>query len=185
MISVVVVTEAGFGGGRTPAAKTVADDAMVLSSLDTSLSRQAGKMLHEGELFSGFVKTENSIGDVLVAPYEMGVKEGQEHSSYADGSLKHVRTWKMGKREGEFLSYWPDGQLKQAHFYEDDLLDGRIEEWFSTGQQFKSFSYENGKEAGPQKLWYEDGTLRANYVVLDGRRYGSIGTKGCVSESNE
>jgi hypothetical protein len=34
---------------------------------------------------------------------------------------------------------------------------------------------------GQQRMWWPDGTLRANYVVRDGRRYGLLGAKGCVS----
>ena len=185
MIGVVVVIEAGTGGGHSPAANPLRDNAIVLSSLDESLSRNEGQMLYEGELFSGIVTTENASGDLTTVPYSMGFKDGQEHAFYVDGSLKHTRTWRQGKREGEFLSYWPDGQIKQAHFYEEDLLEGQLEEWFTTGQQSRSFTYENGKEEGSQKMWYEDGTIRANYVVRNGRRFGSIGTKGCVSESNE
>jgi len=72
--------------------------------------------------------------------------------------------------------------MKSRSTYSTDLLTGESAEWFSNGQIVRQFSYVDGKEEGPQKMWYEDGSIRANYVVKNGKRYGSIGAKGCTLE---
>jgi antitoxin component YwqK of YwqJK toxin-antitoxin module len=56
-------------------------------------------------------------------------------------------------------------------------------DWFPDGTLYKQFRYEHGHESGAQRMWYVDGSVRANYVVRDGRRYGLIGAKGCVSDA--
>ena len=43
--------------------------------------------------------------------------------------------------------------------------------------------YVDGKEAGAQRMWNEDGTLRANYVIKEGRRFGLLGSKPCATDS--
>ena len=48
--------------------------------------------------------------------------------------------------------------------------------------KYREFTYAAGKEAGPPRMWYPDGSLRASYVVKDGRRYGLMGSKGCVTD---
>ena len=50
---------------------------------------------------------------------------------------------------------------------------------------YRDSHYAPGHEAGSQRMWYADGTLRANYVARDGRRYGLMGAKGCVTEDRE
>ena len=46
-------------------------------------------------------------------------------------------------------------------------------------------NYIKGKEVGRQQLWYDDGGVRSNYVMLNNRRYGLLGTKNCVNISDE
>ncbi len=38
----------------------------------------------------------------------------------------------------------------------------------------------DGHEDSARKVSHDDGTIRSNYVVRNGRRYGTPGPKGCV-----
>src|SRR5439155_11394424 len=42
-----------------------------------------------------------------------------------------------------------------------------------------SFHHHEGHELGQQQMWNPDGTIRSNYVIKDGRRYGLVGAMGC------
>ena len=44
-----------------------------------------------------------------------------------------------------------------------------------------SFHYKNGKEVGSQRLWKADGSIKANYEVVGGERFGLIGLKKCYN----
>jgi len=205
----VVVVGAGIGGGHSPAAnpadfsagsvdvfadfdRTALIDTSFNSDLAASLdlvaiqsedvSEKSRLLYLDGELLEGVLKNVGMFGDIVFTSYLNGLKHGLEHSFYEGGEPKHVRIWQDGKRNGIFASYWLDGSAKQISSYKNDILEGELEEWFVTGIKAREFSYELGKEEGRQVMWYEDGTIRANYVVRNGRRYGSIGTKGCTSE---
>jgi len=41
--------------------------------------------------------------------------------------------------------------------------------------------YTAGHEDGVQQLYREDGSLYANYIVRDGRKYGLTGEKECAN----
>jgi antitoxin component YwqK of YwqJK toxin-antitoxin module len=42
-------------------------------------------------------------------------------------------------------------------------------------------NYEAGIEVGQQRQWYDDGSVRSNYVMKNGRRFGLLGTKNCIN----
>jgi antitoxin component YwqK of YwqJK toxin-antitoxin module len=44
--------------------------------------------------------------------------------------------------------------------------------------------FKDGQEEGSQKLWYDNGKIRANYVIIKGKRYGLLGTKNCKNVSD-
>jgi antitoxin component YwqK of YwqJK toxin-antitoxin module len=45
-------------------------------------------------------------------------------------------------------------------------------------------NYVMGHESGAQQQFYTDGKIKANYTIIDGRRYGLLGTKNCVNVSD-
>ena len=60
-------------------------------------------------------------------------------------------------------------------------MNGVAREWYAGGALFTEQQYALGHEAGLQRMYWEDGRVRASYVVRDGRRYGLLGAKGCVT----
>ena len=66
----------------------------------------------------------------------------------------------------------------------DDEYYGEMKEWTIDGKLFHLAHYVNGQEEGIQKMWYENGKIRANYVIIKGKRYGLLGTKNCRNVSD-
>jgi hypothetical protein len=152
---------------------------------DAAVTRDKGTTLLDGVPFSGMLLSQDESGIFTFTLFSEGRKEGLEWGAYPGGQVAYERQWSGGKREGTFVSRWEDGSFKQMSEYSADLLEGPASEWFRGGQLARSFTYVSGQEEGPQRMWFEDGSIRANYHVKDGRRYGSIGTKGCGTEGED
>jgi antitoxin component YwqK of YwqJK toxin-antitoxin module len=60
-----------------------------------------------------------------------------------------------------------------------DACEGELKEWTESGQLFHLAHYKNGQEDGVQKMWHANGKIRSNFVLIQGRRYGLLGTKNC------
>jgi len=83
------------------------------------------------------------------------------------------------KKEGRHRAWWPDGKPQfdfQVHL---DAYEGELKEWNAKGLLIRQFHYENGQEVGSQRLWWDDSTVRANYQIRNGKKYGLIGIKLC------
>ena len=101
-------------------------------------------------------------------------------SRYADGALREVRSYRAGREVGVHRGYWPSGAPRFEYEYRDGLMHGRAREWHEGGGQYREARYVRGHEEGAQRMWSADGSLRASYVVRDGRRFGFIGAVGCT-----
>ena len=96
------------------------------------------------------------------------------------GLLAWLRQRK-NKKEGKHIGFWEDGKPKFEFYFTKGEHDGMANEWYSNGQAYKAFHYTMGYENGSQKMWWENGVIRANYAVKQGRRYGLIGLKLCMT----
>ena len=103
---------------------------------------------------------------------------------YDNGRLAQVRGFVRGRESGVHRGWWPDGRFKFVYTYHDGLLEGISREWFPSGALWREQRYEGGHERGLQRMYWEDGRVRASYVVRDGRRYGLMGSKGCVTKDD-
>jgi len=63
-------------------------------------------------------------------------------------------------------------------------MEGVAREWYRCGALYRETNYRAGQEEGLQRMWWPDGTLRANYVVRDGRRFGLLVAKGCIASDS-
>ena len=84
-----------------------------------------------------------------------------------------------GKNEGLQQAWWSNGKQKFIYHFADGLFAGELKEWNVEGQINKQFNYLAGQEEGSQKMWWDNGTIRANYVIKSGKKYGLIGLKLC------
>ena len=162
-----------------PAGQTGQTVQQVRLASNHSIERQHRQLYVDGDLFSGMMLDDDGSELVVYTRYEAGLKNGEEIGFYPTGQKAFRRSWINGNRDGETVFWWSNGRMKSMSTYSNDVLSGVHSEWFADGQMVKQFTYAQGQEEGPQKMWYEDGSIRANYVVKDGKRYGSIGAKGC------
>ncbi len=144
-----------------------------------------GLIYHKEALFTGqLVSYYNSIQKNIKSTcfYKKGKKNGVEKRWYLNGQLNSLRTYTESVKTGIHQGWWKNGKQKFIyHFNEVGEYQGSVKEWYSSGMLYRDFNYSRGKEEGSQKMWKRNGNLKANYVKLNGERFGLIGLKKCNS----
>lgn len=103
---------------------------------------------------------------------------------YPNKQLMEYREFRNEMKNGRQVAYWDNGKKRFEFVAINDAYEGELKEWDYNGKLFHLAHYINGQEEGVQKLWYENGKIRANYIVLNGRRFGLLGTKNCRNVSD-
>jgi antitoxin component YwqK of YwqJK toxin-antitoxin module len=161
-------------------AKTV--PAVFVEADDSILSKHQDTLYSGDHFFTGHCYALYPGGDTaILQSYFNGVEEGAQYRWYEGGQLAEKRNYINGKKEGVQQGWWPDGKQKFLFNTVNDEYEGEFREWYSSGLMGKQFHYKNGKEEGSQQLWWDNGTIRANYVIRNGRKYGLLGLKTCVN----
>lgn len=157
-----------------------------ISSADTSLKMVNGIVYRSNKLFTGTIYKLylNTTDTAELANYKNGKEDGEWKKFDPDGSLKEKRTFDKGKKVGEYIAYWENGNRKLEYVFKDDEYEGTCREWNADGALIKEMNYKKGHEDGSQKMFYDNGKVRSNYVMIDGRRFGLLGTKNCVNVSD-
>lgn len=109
------------------------------------------------------------------------MEEGWQKKWYDNKQLAEQRTYVDGEKEGIQQAWWPDGKPKFIYTAINDIYTGELKEWNAAGLLNKDFYYVNGQEEGSEKMWWDDGTVRANYVIRKGKKYGLLGIKICIN----
>ena len=132
--------------------------------------------------------TVTGIGFLLLAVATIAAapasREHVQRRWYDSGQIAETRAYAHGRESGVQLGWWPDGRPKFEYDYRDGLLNGTSREWFPSGALWREQRYVAGHEAGLQRMYWEDGRVRASYVARDGRRFGLMGSKGCVTRTD-
>lgn len=154
--------------------------------IESSRSVTAGGITTvNGQVFSGVLFSLHENGDTA---FLHSFKDGREHGDwkefYPGHILKEKRSFTNGKKTAHYLAYWPNGKQQLDYFFEDDEYQGTCREWMDDGTLIKEMNYNKGHEAGSQKAWYGNGKVRSNYTVINGRRFGLLGTKNCKNVSD-
>ncbi|WP_405604896.1 toxin-antitoxin system YwqK family antitoxin [Polaribacter sp. Asnod1-A03] len=138
------------------------------------------------KIYSGFVYQLNSVtaDTLLISGYYNGLKEGVSKKWYANNQLMETRYYSSGQKNGKQVAFWENGSKRFDYTAKKDAYEGEFKEWNMNGKLIHLAHYRNGQEEGAQKLWYDNGKIRANYVIIDGKRYGLLGTKNCVNVSD-
>ncbi|MFB9053981.1 toxin-antitoxin system YwqK family antitoxin [Formosa undariae] len=136
--------------------------------------------------YSGFVYElyPETADTLLIVGYYNGLKEGVSKKWYAGNEMMELRYFASGQKNGKQVAYWENGNKRFEYSAKNDGYEGELKEWNSDGFLFHLANYKNGQEDGAQKLWYDNGKIRANYVIVEGKRYGLLGTKNCVNVSD-
>lgn len=161
-------------------AKTV--PANYVATTDPFFKKSQDTLYYKNGFFSGYRYVLYPTGDTAsIESFYNGVEEGFQKKWYPNHQLAEDRFYINGKKEGTHQGWWPDGKQKFYFSVVGDEYEGEFKEWYSSGLLGKDFHYVNGKEEGSQRLWWDNGTVRANYVVRNGKKYGLIGLKTCVN----
>lgn len=103
---------------------------------------------------------------------------------FPNKQLMEYREYRNEMKNGRQVAYWDNGNKRFEYTAKNDTYEGELKEWDYNGKLFHLAHYKDGHEEGAQKLWYENGKIRANYVIIKGRRYGLLGTKNCKNVSD-
>jgi antitoxin component YwqK of YwqJK toxin-antitoxin module len=91
------------------------------------------------------------------------------------------RFYSHGMKVGTMKTWWDNGQLQFLYRFVNREYDGTCFEWSRGGVMTRKMHYKNGYEDGEQHQWYDDGSVRSNYIIQQGRRFGLLGTKNCLN----
>ena len=103
---------------------------------------------------------------------------------FPNKKLLEERVYVGGKKNGKQVAYWESGNKRFEFIAKNDAYEGELSEWTFDGKLTHLAHYKEGQEEGSQKLWYDNGKIRANYVIIKGKRYGLLGTKNCKNVSD-
>lgn len=136
-------------------------------------------------VFTGKLFTLYPNGDtMLIESYRNGKEHGPWKQFYPSHKLKEQRYFENGKKQGKYLAWWENGAVKLEYNFDNGEYNGTCSEWLSNGTLIKQMNYNHGYEEGLQRAWYNNGKIRSNYSVINGRRFGLLGTKNCVNVSD-
>jgi antitoxin component YwqK of YwqJK toxin-antitoxin module len=101
---------------------------------------------------------------------------------YANGQVKRDATYRGDALDGPVRGWYENGARKFELHYRNGVSEGDQREWYPTGQLYTQFNHHAGHETGQQRMWNADGTIRSNYVIKDGKRFGLLGAMGCTGK---
>lgn len=173
-----------FTGCDQPVKETVRR--IQVNENDTALHAVNGIVYYHNQLLTGTVFSlfGNSRDTASLSSYTNGKEDGVWKKWYAPGKVKEGRAFANGKKTGVYIAYWENGNRQLQYFYDNDEYEGTCREWNSNAVLIKEMNYKKGHEEGEQKLFYDNGKTRSNYVIINGRRFGLLGTKNCVNVSD-
>lgn len=159
---------------------------VLLNGSEADFQQLNGVVLLNGKPFTGTMYTlfPDTKDTARIVQYLQGKEHGTWKQFYPDGTLLDQREFDRGQKVGELVAWWENGQKKLHYHFEKDEYEGTCREWNEDGRLVQEMNYRRGHEEGPQKMLYDNGKVRSNYTVIDGRRFGLLGTKNCVNVSD-
>jgi antitoxin component YwqK of YwqJK toxin-antitoxin module len=135
--------------------------------------------------FSGYLYDLYPNKDtVSVEGYIEGKLSGCCRKWFPNKQLMEERFYYQGRKNGKQTAYWENGNKRFEFVAENDAYQGELKEWSFDGKLSHLGHFTDGQEEGSQKMWYDNGKIRANYVIIKGKRYGLLGTKNCKNVSD-
>lgn len=155
-----------------------------LDASATEFVSRNGTLFRSGSAFTGRTIERYANGSPKrEARYHQGKLDGDSRGWFASGQLEYSRPYSSGLEQGVHRGWYENGTRRFEYHFTDGVAHGLSVQWYSNGRKYTQFQFDKGYEAGQQQMWNPDGTLRANYVIKDGRRFGLPGSVGCRGES--
>jgi antitoxin component YwqK of YwqJK toxin-antitoxin module len=155
---------------------------------ETSLQLQIENGIYKNNslLFTGVVYSLalNRKDTLAVGSIVDGKEHGEWRKYFSNRQLMERRYYTEGKKTGLFEAWWRDGKKRLVYHFQNGEYEGGCRDWSESGVLVSDMNFHEGHEKGEQKQYYEDGKVKANYVIIDGRRFGLLGTKNCVNVSD-
>lgn len=166
--------------------KKKTDELSWYNEKDISLQNDGGLFRLNGQPFSGVVfrLADNNKDTILVGSFRHGSEDGEWRKYYPNHQLMERRYYSAGKKSGTYEGWWPDGKPRLLYHFSEGEYEGNCRDWSDNGTLVSNMNYRKGYEDGLQQQFYETGKVKANYMMIDGRRYGLLGTKNCVNVSD-
>ncbi|MEJ5992955.1 hypothetical protein WG904_00900 [Pedobacter sp. Du54] len=157
-----------------------------LNGTDLNFTSQNGIIFYKQNPYTGFIFRlfPNQTDTAMINGYLNGREHGTWKKFYPNKTLQEIRVYRNGKKVEKLNAYWENGTKKLAYSFNNDEYEGLCQEWNREGLLIKSMHYSKGYEEGEQKMFFDDGKIRSNYVMVNGRRYGLLGTKNCINVSD-
>ena len=173
-----------FTGCKQPGKHAV--EYKTINATSPGLKAVNGIIYCNDQLFNGtvFALFPNTNDTAAIMNFHNGKENGVWKKKYSKNSLEEIREFKDGKKIGEYMAWWPNGNKKLQYEFKDGEYEGSCYEWNESGQLTKHANYKAGYEDGLQQIFYDNGKIHSNFVVVNGRRYGLLGTKNCVNVSD-
>jgi protein SCO1/2 len=119
---------------------------------------------------------------LLLATQLPGARPGtMKVTRYAGGRIASAGFYRGAVKVGTHTAWWPDGTLRAVAQYSADAYDGVYETWYPSGARYELRTFARGHESGRQQAWAANGSLYLNYEVRDGRRYGLVNARPCLT----
>ncbi|GAB2816161.1 toxin-antitoxin system YwqK family antitoxin [Ferruginibacter profundus] len=159
---------------------------LLLNTTDTGIKNKNGIIYFNQQVFSGVLYSlyPATTDTATKASYLNGKEHGIWVKYYPGGKLQEQREFNNGRKTGTLFTWWPSGHKQMYCLLKDDEYEGVSREWTDSGVLVKEMNYHKGQEEGSQRWWYDNGKVRANYIIIRGRRYGLLGTKHCTNVSD-
>lgn len=162
----------------------VLDKYVLKSSKEISIKNDVVYL--NGKTYNGFLYElhPDTKDTIAIEGYFDGVLHGLCKKWYPNKKLLEERFYNHGEKNGKQIAYWENSNKKFEFTAKNDAYEGEMREYTFDGKLIHFATYTNGQEEGTQKLWYDNGKIRANYVIIKGKRYGLLGTKNCKNVSD-
>ncbi len=173
-----------FTGCQQPGKQ--AGEHKLLNAVTPGLKTLNGIVYFDEQLFNGTVFTlfPPTNDTATIMNFHNGKEDGIWKKKFPNNQPEEIREFKEGNKTGEYLAWWPNGNKKLQYKFKEGEYEGTCYEWNEKGQMTKEANYKAGHEDGLQKIFYDNGKVHSNFVFINGRRYGLLGTKNCINVSD-
>lgn len=118
------------------------------------------------------VQTVTQEGTRTEIPYNLGKRNGNEKTWYANGQLAVDAPWVDGLQDGVVTFYYENGSVQSTIPFYKGNREGPMKTWFEDGVLQAEENFTNNQKNGTSTFWGHDGSvdmeLHYRYDEMDG-----------------
>ncbi len=148
-----------------------------VSSNDSELQIQDGKLFYKNALYTGFVQEEiPSLKITRKIEFKSGVEDGIQTVHNSEGALLEERNFQNGYKQGIHKTWFPNGKPRTQSEFVLGMYVGDRWEWYDTGIPAVYEKFDDTGKIVVSKKWRRTGKIYMNTVFT--KTGGSIGLPG-------